>query len=65
MQFSYLEIRVIRKPLPFCLKVIFFVAFGCCHCILNKALEKVHSNRLISYDPKKLKKKWSALINEP
>ena len=49
--FSNLKIPIIKKRVPFCLKVIFFVMFGGCPSFLNKVLDKVHSKRLRSYDP--------------
>ena len=51
MLFSHLKVLIIRKRVPFCLKVIFFVMFGGCPSFLNNALDKVNSKQLRKYDP--------------
>ena len=51
MLFSYLKIPVVRKRVPFGVKEIFLVMFGGCPYFLNKALDKVYSKQLRSYDP--------------
>ena len=44
-------VLIIRKRVPSCLKVIFFVMFGGCPSLLNKTLDKVYSKQLRSCDP--------------
>ena len=51
-----LKISIIRKSVPFCLKVIFFVTFSGCPYFLNKAQDKIYSKPLRSYDPANWKK---------
>ena len=51
MLLSYLKIPIIKKKVRFCLKLIFFVMFSGCLYVLNKALDKVYSKQLRSYEP--------------
>ena len=56
MLFYYLKISIIKKRVPFWLKVITFVMVGICLYFLKKALGKKCSNQLQDYNPVNWKK---------
>ena len=48
---SYLEIPIIKKRDPFCLKSGIYVRFGSCFYFPSKVLHKVYRKKLRNYDP--------------